>query len=165
MKKVKELIDIINICNNLTDEVVLSFILLSDTIFEINSIKFCIYSLENEINFNQRPETLFRRNSISSKSITIFFKLYGSNFIINKFSNIIKEICDNDINLEIDPFRNNKNNDEIIQNNVNIIMDYTIRFFNILYHSLNDIPIQFIHILNEMRIKSEKKFKGFFFLK
>jgi hypothetical protein len=100
--KIIEIIQIIeqNNINLLTEEKIISLFLLCNTVFEKNNIIICLLTIQNEINISDKPETIYRVNSLSSKYITIFCKLYGNVYLKKFFSILINQINFENENLE-----------------------------------------------------------------
>jgi hypothetical protein len=167
--KENEIEQIFNINNAvlLSDEIIFSILILSDSILEKNSIQLCLNLIKLEMDRNNKPENLFRVNTISSKFITIFFKFLGLNYLIENFYNLINDICDKDLYLEIDPeaikSNSNKdlNTDEIYQKNLSILNEYIQNIFNIIFNSYKFFPLELILILEEIKNVTEKKFTNF----
>jgi hypothetical protein len=127
--------------NILTDDKVLSLMLLCDTLFDFNSTLFSILTIENEIKTSIKPETIYRVNSISSKFITLFCKLYGSKYLIKHFSKLINDINNENAYLEVNyenlisTIKNENDSNNLMIKNIAIISDLVQSFFDALFLS------------------------------
>jgi hypothetical protein len=160
-----EIIGLFNICrnNSLSDDLIYSLFTLLPTVFNKNLIDFCKECVKIEIEKNTIFESVFRVNSIMSKSISQYFKIFGIEYVTQNFKDIINEICELNLNFE------GSNLDE----NVSIFKKVLQKLFNIIFDTAILVPIQFVVILDELRKLSDQKFKndglipvgGIFFLR
>ncbi|KAL9645304.1 hypothetical protein ABK040_002504 [Willaertia magna] len=188
----KQFITILNTCRSSVNEnVVISLMILLDFhTLQKSCISFVKSSIEIEFNFTKdHPETLFRRNSWSTKLIQLFFKIHGQPFIVNTLQSIILEICKRNEFIEIDENKIKENilqefldfkniegfeqpSDEIItkivmerQNShkIKLINITKLILKNIIENTIKYLPIEICEILEfTMELLSSDKYNKYF---
>ena len=95
-------------------------------------------AISNEVKQTQHAATLFRANSTSSKVLTAYSKLSGSQYLKSTLQSLITEKCANPTPCEIDPAKIKKVED-IPQNMINL-GNTTQLFLDTIYSSVSKAP-------------------------
>ncbi|KAJ6249416.1 ras gtpase-activating protein [Anaeramoeba flamelloides] len=119
-------------------------------------------------------KNLFRINSLATKLLSVFSEQYGKEYLIGILALPIKSIIEKDSNFEIDPNRIMETNNEIdLKKNKLALQKKVQDFFNIIFNSVEQVPIIIREICYYIRKITKKKFPemellsvgAFFFLR
>ena len=122
---------------------------INDTI-DVLILRKTIKSDAENPNNNHIFNSLFRGNSLVTKMLEYHFNKSGGEYIFQIFEPILKKICSDNLNLEMDPKRLKKNikamnNDdemleEILENHYHKICEYLNEIWNSIYNTSMDLP-------------------------
>lgn len=127
--------------------------------------------LETEINLTPGSDTLFRRNSVPMKVVSIFLKNEGTKHVISLLEGIFNDMIKDDKEYEIDPSKM-ENLDPIEANTVEII-SLVRKFLETIFASKDKLPDSIKQLLFFIKKATEQKFQdmgvqsiaGFYFLR
>jgi hypothetical protein len=139
------------------NSIVLAFIMLFDST-SIGAIGLLKAAVEVEVEFTISAETLFRRNSISTKLISLYAKLQGLSFLQHLLKELIENLVKEDKSLEIDPNKLQKG--ESIEENGKELSKLGYEFLESLFNSEDKIPYELKVLLSHLRMVSSKKYEG-----
>jgi hypothetical protein len=133
--------------------------ILNENIFDFSIHKLCYESIKLEILQNVRHPTLFRSNTILTKFLSFYFKLFGQIYLINNFNKFLNKICQEDENLEVN--YNILDDKDLISTNIKKIEKLVCELIQILIDSVKNIPLELKYVLNILKVECEKKYSGF----
>lgn len=103
--------------------------------------------------------SLFRGNSILTKSIEQYFFRVGSEYLNKALSGILKEIIESNKSCELDPARIKEKDEskkgKIIGDNYKRLYSWVTKIWKRLYVTSNDLPIEIRNVLKIFRQKLE----------
>ncbi|KAJ6245600.1 ras gtpase-activating protein [Anaeramoeba flamelloides] len=144
------------------------------TIFETKKISFEIlkFSIMNEINETELAETLFRRNSMATKLLNVIGNFFGTEYLINILKEPIKKILEDCEDLEVDQKKIKDPNHDISFNREKL-KKKTKNFFDVIFNSLEQVPLVIREVCRFIRKETKEKFPemeltsvgAFFFLR
>ncbi|KAL0478375.1 RasGAP [Acrasis kona] len=141
---------------------------------DMNSLPLCKAAINVELNNSLDYGTLFRRNSISTKLVTLFFKVHGIHYLQNVLSHDLIKLCLEDELIELDPSRVTATEDEtLIKSNVKKMTTLCNNILKSIMNTWEQCPIELRYIMKYMREQSEVVFPncgdicvgGLFFLR
>ncbi|KAK4702288.1 hypothetical protein P7C70_g3933, partial [Phenoliferia sp. Uapishka_3] len=94
---------------------------------------------------------LFRGNSILTKSVELYLRLVGAEYLELSIGETVRKICADKVEIEIDPSRMKSGvKEKDIQNNVNHLREWTTEVWNRMYSARekcpNEVRMIFAHI-------------------
>ncbi|KAJ3298345.1 hypothetical protein HK104_010810, partial [Borealophlyctis nickersoniae] len=110
----------------------------------------------NEIARAEDARTLFRANSMASKSLDLFMKYVGSNYLERVLLSVIKAIVDSNRPCELDPARMEKDAD--LTRNTNSLILYNTLITDAIFKSTADFPPRLREIFHFMQEEVSKRF-------
>ncbi|KAJ6228171.1 ras gtpase-activating protein [Anaeramoeba flamelloides] len=144
------------------------------TIFESKKISFEVlkFSIMNEINETELAETLFRRNSMATKLLNVIGNFFGTEYLINTLKEPITKILEDCEDLEVDQ-KKIKDPNHDISINIEKLKKKTKNFFDVIFNSLEHVPLVIREVCRFIRKETKKKFPemeltsvgAFFFLR
>lgn len=85
--------------------------------------------------------TLFRGNSILAKSIEIYMRLIGQEYLESSIGRVIRQLCLDKVEVEIDPSKMKTGaRAKELQTNARELNEWTMRLWNAIYDSRQDCP-------------------------
>eukprot|EP01117_Protostelium_nocturnum_P010174 TRINITY_DN3638_c0_g1_i2.p1 TRINITY_DN3638_c0_g1~~TRINITY_DN3638_c0_g1_i2.p1 ORF type:complete len:799 (-),score=319.23 TRINITY_DN3638_c0_g1_i2:104-2500(-) len=135
------------------------------------TMRFFKFAIQYEVESTKIETTLFRGNTITTKLMTMYTSLYGVPFLSEILQPLLQGIIDESVSHEIDPNRN-QNNEDLVANMAKLTALVQTFVDRILEHSKN-LPEQFKHICVMITQEITKKFpedktagvKNFLFLR
>lgn len=103
--------------------------------------------------------TLFRGNSLLTKSTELYFFQLGRNYIDCSIAPILRDIITSGISAEIDPARIKCDENEkqsIVDANYKVLVSWAEKLWSIIYQSSNDLPVEIKTHLKNFRRELEK---------
>lgn len=107
--------------------------------------------------------TLFRGNSILTKSTELYFFKLGEGYINHSIAPILRDIVTSDISAEIDPARirldvneDATSKDAIVDTNFKTLISWAEKIWSVIYQTSNDLPLEIKTHLKNFRRELEK---------
>eukprot|EP01080_Neovahlkampfia_damariscottae_P001811 gene1811-953_t len=155
-EEILEYFNYVNI-NKINDEFVLSLVVLFDQL-DKDIVKLIKLGIDKEVEANISSETIFRRNSLASKLITVYFKIKGQKYLQLVLGGLVQSMLEEDLKLEIDSTKVKE--DESLEENIKGIEKVTRSILNVLTDTVDAFPLELKTILNYAYETSNKKFEG-----
>lgn len=93
------------------------------------------------IDSEKSTATLFRGNSILTKSIEIYMRMVGQEYLESSVGRVIRQLCLDKVEVEIDPSKMKiGTRSKEIENNSKQLNDWTVLLWNAIYDSRQDCP-------------------------
>lgn len=110
---------------------------------------------------NNMNNTLFRGNSVLTKSLERFMRLVGNDHLEKTVGTFVRKFVDNCPELEIDPSRIKSSDsvvtEDVVKANQDLMLDVALQIWNLIRTSVDDMPLSFKiifrHLSSELRIK------------
>jgi hypothetical protein len=156
---------IVNCFNSITlsvaEKMVVPLLTVFDTIgARCSSVDLIKSAISAEIANASSAGTLFRRNSLSSKLVTLFFKLYGLDYLRQSVGAVIKKIIRENKNYEIDDGRvQGASKQKIVEENGRVLSDLVQTVIDrIVSRSATHAPHEIRLILSHSLVETRKRF-------
>lgn len=159
-----EALDIIFVSDS--EKLVCPLIMLFDA--QTTSIDLIQSAITFEITNNKSAQTLFRRNSISSKLVALFFKLHGMSYLKNTLGSLIDAIISENKHCEIDPTRlkgetpdqilTDEEKKNICQENYKNLFGYCQAVVQAILSSFDKCPSSICKVLHHMYTSASKAY-------
>jgi hypothetical protein len=158
----------------------------SDIQSDLNSIPLCQAAILDEIANSSDHGTLFRRNSISTKLVTLFFKIHGLKYLQDLLQTKLIKIClENDLidvhrdklkegilkqwkaehtgngPFEVDEYRLEEETSLLLDESVKKITDICKDILDAMMASTDECPLELREIMRFMMEECEKNFSGY----
>ncbi|CCH41223.1 Inhibitory regulator protein BUD2/CLA2 [Wickerhamomyces ciferrii] len=108
---------------------------------------------------SQLYNSLFRGNSILTKSLEIYNLRVGQEYLEKVVGKVITKIISNNRSTEIDPMRVNEPDEslksDILEHNMELLLQYSEEIWTRIYNTSNDLPQQIKQQLIQLRKKIE----------
>lgn len=92
----------------------------------------------------EAPSVLFRRNTLLSKSVDLYMRVAGADYLEASIGEIIRKMCRDRVEVEIDPVRlqanEGSNGGRALQDNVHQLESWTSAIWNAVYNARNRCP-------------------------
>lgn len=90
---------------------------------------------------NRSAAILFRGNTILTKSVELYLRLIGSEYLDASIGEAIRRICAEKVEIEIDPMKLKPGTkDKELQHNVQLLHDWTLTVWNSIYDAREKCP-------------------------
>ncbi|KLO14454.1 Rho GTPase activation protein [Schizopora paradoxa] len=109
------------------------------------------------LNAASAPNTLFRGNSVLTKTIELAMNLYGKSFLEASIGSAIRRLCADKIAIETDPSRGTKGGKDQ-DRNIESLVYWCTEFWNSIYAERNSCPPELRQIFHHIRQAVEKRF-------
>lgn len=116
-------------------------------------------SSSNNVSSNNIYNSLFRGNSLLTKTLEKYFFRVGYEYLDKSIGIILREIITLDVSCEIDPSRISGSNDEkaaLLAENYSTLMEWSKRLWQRIYETSNDLPVDLKNQLKTLRKRLEK---------
>lgn len=100
---------------------------------------------------------LFRSNSLFSKSVELYMRVVGSDFLEQAIGRVIRQICEERIEIEIDPSR--MASSERMTEQVKELQKWTAAVWESIYNSRHNCPSDMRRLFRKIQQIAEKYFK------
>jgi len=112
-----------------------------------------------EITTTIQVETIFRGNSVATKSVDYYMKLVGLPYLHKTIGHLIKEIFELKKTYEVDPTKYDAHTSfDSIEKNVHSISEWAKKFINAIFKSLPECPMEFRQIFGNIQKACMNKF-------
>lgn len=92
-------------------------------------------------NSTKSAAILFRGNTILTKSVELYLRRVGREFLDASIGDIVRRLCTEKVEIEIDPSRMKPGvKDKELQHNVHELLDWTSALWNSIYDARNFCP-------------------------
>ena len=96
---------------------------------------------EREIeNSASSTATLFRGNTILTKSIENYMRLIGQEYLEASVGRVIRQLCLDKVEVEIDPSKMKAARSKDLQSKARVLNEWTVLLWNAIYDSRQDCP-------------------------
>jgi len=113
------------------------------------------YLVVDEIENSTRCMDILRRNSIATRTLAMFSRMYGHDYLQNIIKPVLDAIIENDEDFEIEK---PSSTPELAEQNLARFEKYLVMLIDRICSSINEIPEEFIYISQKIREATEKKF-------
>lgn len=94
---------------------------------------------EKEVGRTDNIATLFRGNTLLTKTIEIYMRLVGMDFLENSVGQVLRKLCEERVSIEIDPARlDSKDN---LSDNVKSLEKWCEAIWDSMYNSRHSCPL------------------------
>lgn len=100
--------------------------------------------------------TLFRGNTVLTKTIELFMAWYGKPFLESSIGRVIRRICIEQVSIEVDPFKNPKPNRDV-ERNVDVLVQWCQELWESIYRSRSECPPEMRRLFEHIRKLVEKR--------
>ncbi|KAH3901041.1 uncharacterized protein SCODWIG_01065 [Saccharomycodes ludwigii] len=114
--------------------------------------------IEDEITRSNRYMDVLRRNSAATRSLAMFSRLKGADYLKSTIKPILDEIILRNENFEVEKAASNEESEEL---NLKLLEKYMSMLTGHICLSINIIPPEFIYIAQKIRASVQKKFPGY----
>ncbi|KAL4243521.1 Ras GTPase-activating protein [Abortiporus biennis] len=107
----------------------------------------------------QKPSdhtTLFRGNTVFTKTMEIYMTWYGSAFLETSVGSVIRRFCAEKVAFEIDPARPGKNS-KSLEKNVEMLVYWCQEFWRSIYDARDQCPLEMRRLFAHIRKLVEKR--------
>lgn len=111
------------------------------------------YLIRQQVSNCQQVTTLFRSNSLASKFLASYFRIYGQEYLRKILYSLITQICVASEDTEIDP-----NKSENADAHMTLLLNYCTKIVEAIMHSMNQFPISLRSVLREVYETVMQKF-------
>ena len=132
-----------------------AFIKVCDSLNCCHEFIFCL--LKYEVGISESLGTLFRNNSMCSKSIESFFKYHGMTYLQQVLQEPILEFLKSDLDGELDPTRL-ENAAEQSPKNLQNLMSFCDKLLNAIFNKQSDFPKPMQGICSDISVQVLAKF-------
>jgi hypothetical protein len=126
--------------------------IVSDFDLSLNVLK---YAVRIEVETCERPAQMLRSNSVATKLVSNYMKMFGADYLKKILTSITIEICRDDLSLEVDPMKAAGADTEA---NMKKLLDYAQRYIDTILDSVSELPDTIRAIAAHMREQVQKKF-------
>ena len=104
---------------------------------------------------------LFRGNTILTKSVELYMRLIGTEYLDASVGNVIRKLCADKVEVEIDPSRMKPGfKDKELQHNVHSLHDWTLAVWNAIYDAREKCPNDIRQIFGHIQHVVAAKYDG-----
>ncbi|KAL9654576.1 hypothetical protein ABK040_006640 [Willaertia magna] len=155
-----ELDDVVKCFNsfqlNVAEKMVAPLLTLFDSVdSKRTSVDLVKSAISVEIACAESAGTLFRRNSLSSKLVTLFFKVFGLRYLTKTIKPFLIKLIKENKSIEID---DEKVSTEIAEKNAELLKGLCQNVLDIIFNSKKECPIQIRDVLTHTLKKTEEKY-------
>ncbi|KAG2389094.1 hypothetical protein C9374_014494 [Naegleria lovaniensis] len=120
------------------------------------SVDFVKAAVTVEVDCAESSGTLFRRNSLSSKLVTLFFKVFGLRYLTKTIKPFLLKLIKENKSYEIDDEK--VASSEVADKNAELLEGLCSEVLTLITNSQNNCPIQIREVLSHTFSESEKKY-------
>ncbi|TCD71534.1 hypothetical protein EIP91_008915 [Steccherinum ochraceum] len=102
--------------------------------------------------------TLFRGNTVFTKTMEVFMWWYGSDFLEASLGPVIRRLCTEKVMIEIDPGRSTGRHGKDIDRSVNTLVYWCNEFWNAIYEARNQCPSELRTVFAHVRHLVETRY-------
>jgi hypothetical protein len=139
-----------NRCADLSEASISAIV--SDFDLTVNILR---YAVRLEVHQCERPAQMLRSNSVATKLVSNYMKMFGSDYLKKTLGSLTREICEDNMNLEVDPAKAGGADTDA---NMSKVLEYAQRFMDIILHSAGDLPDTIRAISAHLKEHVQKKF-------
>lgn len=115
------------------------------------------YTSKREVASCDHYGTLFRRNSMYPRLVSVYCNIYGREFLKNSIGPLIKDICSEGIQLELNPDNCRDPNTDFAKNTATLL-DLTANFLEKIVEYKDMIPPKLREAFSDLRRQVKEKF-------
>ncbi|KAK9895718.1 hypothetical protein P389DRAFT_68010 [Cystobasidium minutum MCA 4210] len=104
---------------------------------------------KKEVQRNDNLATLFRGNTLLTKTIEMHMRLVGSDFLDNTVGNVLRKLCEERVAIEIDPSR--LDSKDSLTENIETLERWCEIIWSSIYNSRHSCPIELRRVLRKIR--------------
>lgn len=93
----------------------------------------------DDLELFQAHNTLFRGNTVFTKTVELLMAWYGKDFLDASIGDTIRRICAENISIEVDPLRSSKGVKDI-ERNVELLVHWCRQIWNQIYSVRTECP-------------------------
>lgn len=124
-----------------------------------NSLVDCICEMANK-EVSETPtlshNTLFRGNTILTKTIELFMSWYGKSFLESSIGSVIRRICIEQVSIEVDPSKTPRP-DRDVERNVDTLVNWCKDLWESIYRSRSECPPEMRRLFEHIRKSVERR--------
>lgn len=94
---------------------------------------------EMEVESNDNIATLFRGNTLLTKTVEMHMRLVGSDYLDGSVGQVLRKICEERIAIEIDPSR--LDHKHSLQDNISALEEWSEAVWSSIYNSRHSCPM------------------------
>ena len=94
---------------------------------------------EKEVESNDNIATLFRGNTLLTKTVEMHMRLVGSDYLDSSVGQVLRRICEERVAIDIDPSRLDHKHD--LQDNILALEEWSEAVWTSIYNSRHSCPM------------------------